>query len=786
MTPQKPASYTTSSPSSPSTSATSRIPKARALPPTTDDEEPILSIGWVRQLGWSPSIFYHVQHITPGLQWVSPATASTVVRDVNRSTRSKHRSRGQTGQGGFPNRGTTQRRRSLLPTLPHLHRLPSLATSPRTKLYLPPRKKIRRDLGQQYLFFTDCSAHNRSHRAALSHVPSSGDRRGKWFTHEYQRDGKVIGQDPQDWNVVGQDRIREALQGISVHGGLHERQVRTNVLDSVWLAGRLPNLQPPSGGPGGQTSKLPTLRRFTLTATAVGKIEEGKIAHPISKQLEISSRIVIPTGNQQPRRAIPTTAPRRLTMPSDQFLHTVYLNRPGKLPGTQSKYFSSRLLDMEQSTPPTPFNYHPLDSNAINPVATLPVDALTCVCEQLESSSAKDVTMLKHEVNQTNYSARRFNTRRPLNFSRGSLNPFLLSFSPSPAVALPACGCSHPPSPTITSDQDLGCRALSLMEEVGFAIPHPRRTSLITANENTHNAGHYIQLFPQGDVSFHYLSRPQPTRHPFTFASWLPVTNARSPLSRSKVTAARKSFAQAVARNRNRERLWVCRPDTRTACRFTFSSRHPFKKAAPPDDNIAPLESDCVSVNASSDIPSMGGSRTIAIPTLSNPTTRVFFPIRSPSLAIERSVGEIVPADDPMDAYKDETVPHGSRLPFVAISSREHSMYRSRRRGSRGSDGSSAAEVLQYLPQHSRTSIADIRLNDIPEDIGSPTGPTDTPNGLHGGTAPGVSTRAPSNPLRPIRTRGAFIIGNGAPIKIDDSLEVHLRDGADGQVDFII
>ncbi|KAF9786619.1 hypothetical protein BJ322DRAFT_1184327 [Thelephora terrestris] len=378
-----------------------RIPKARALPPTTDDEEPILSIGWVRQLGWSPSIFYHVQHITPGLQWVSPATASTVVRDVNRSTRSKHRSRGQTGQGGFPNRGTTQRRRSLLPTLPHLHRLPPLATSPRTKLYLPPRKKIRRDLGQQYLFFTDCSAHNRSHRAALSHVPSSGDRRGKWFTHEYQRDGKLIGQDPQDWNVVGQDRIREALRGISVHGGLHERQVRTNVLDSVWLAGRLPNLQPPSGGPGGQTSKLPTLRRFTLTATAVGKIEEGKIAHPISKQLEISSHVVIPTGNQQPRRAIPTTAPRRLTMPSDQFLHTVYLNRPGKLPGTQSKYFSSRLLDMEQSTPPTPFNYHPLDSNAINPVATLPVDALTCVCEQLESSSAKDVTMLKHEVNQT-------------------------------------------------------------------------------------------------------------------------------------------------------------------------------------------------------------------------------------------------------------------------------------------------------------------------------------------------------------------------------------------------
>ncbi|KAF9790985.1 hypothetical protein BJ322DRAFT_1104641 [Thelephora terrestris] len=201
----------------------------------------------------------------------------------------------------------------------------------------------------------------------------------------------------------------------------------------------------------GQTSKLRTLRRFTLTATAVGKIEEGKIAHPIPKQLEISSRYASNPASLWKQRSISYVlaspfplATNNLNMPSQpqhqgdlqrlltstgipraisalHFAHRFFPSphatpdchspRPspahrtpqssGQVPGTQSKYFSSRLLDMEQSTPPTPFNHHPLDSNAINPVATLPIDALTCVCEQLESSSAKDITMLKHEVNQT-------------------------------------------------------------------------------------------------------------------------------------------------------------------------------------------------------------------------------------------------------------------------------------------------------------------------------------------------------------------------------------------------
>ncbi|KAF9777285.1 hypothetical protein BJ322DRAFT_1025851, partial [Thelephora terrestris] len=634
----------------------------------------------------------------------------------------------------------------------------------------------------------DCSTHNRSHRAALSTFPHS-ETTG---TGSYS--AKTTGLE-----CPWQDRIREALAG-DLGPWWTPRTASPHERSGQRMAGR----QTPESSTSlrwarnvrGQTSKLPTLRRFTLTATAVGKIEEGKIAHPISKQLEISSHVVIPTGNQQPRRAIPTTAPRRLTMPSDQFLHTVYLNRPGKLPGTQSKYFSSRLLDMEQSTPPTPFNYHPLDSNAINPVATLPVDALTCVCEQLESSSAKDVTMLKHEVNQTNYSARRFNTRRPLNFSRGSLNPFLLSFSPSPAVALPACGCSHPPSPTITSDQDLGCRALSLME-AGWVYPHTSpteiiiyRTSLITANENTHNAGHYIQLFPQGDVSFHFsldlnlldiLSLCKlASGHKRSLSPLAVQGHGRQkvvcPSSRTKpqTASAPGSVDQIPKWQRTPTRarrnwwlriyLWQC-------------SANPFKKAAaPPDDNIAPLESDCCQRKRFKRYPPRWAVRgPLRSPHCPTPRRVCFFPIRSPSLAIERSAGEIVLQMTPWTRTKTRPVPHGSRVPFVAISSREHSTYRSRRRGSlpgqprcsshqpttgEGTQTFDPITGVPIQPQHSRTSIADIRLNDIPEDIGSPTGPTDTPNGLHGGTAPGVSTRAPSNPLRPIRTRGAFIIGN--------------------------
>jgi hypothetical protein len=72
---------------------------------------------------------------------------------------------------------------------------------------------------------------------------------------------------------------------------------------------------------------------------------------------------------------------------------------------------------------------------------------------------------------------------------------------------------------------------------------------------------------------------------------------------------------------------------------------------------------------------------------------------------------------------------------------------------------------------------------DPPDDITVPIrGLTD------GGAAlPTVNLRAPpTSPPRCVRYRGIFIIGNSAPVKIDEGIEVHLRDGVNGQVDFII
>jgi hypothetical protein len=60
-------------------------------------------------------------------------------------------------------------------------------------------------------------------------------------------------------------------------------------------------------------------------------------------------------------------------------------------------------------------------------------------------------------------------------------------------------------------------------------------------------------------------------------------------------------------------------------------------------------------------------------------------------------------------------------------------------------------------------------------------------NPREGSTPPQSDTRGPPTPPScRVRTRGAFIIGNGAPVKIDENIEVHLRDGVNGHVDFII
>ena len=70
--------------------------------------------------------------------------------------------------------------------------------------------------------------------------------------------------------------------------------------------------------------------------------------------------------------------------------------------------------------------------------------------------------------------------------------------------------------------------------------------------------------------------------------------------------------------------------------------------------------------------------------------------------------------------------------------------------------------------------------------IDGPVPPNDDPT--HDGPAPPTTnTRMPSvPPLHRVRARGVFIIGNCAPVKIDGGIEVHLRDGVGGQVDFII
>ena len=71
---------------------------------------------------------------------------------------------------------------------------------------------------------------------------------------------------------------------------------------------------------------------------------------------------------------------------------------------------------------------------------------------------------------------------------------------------------------------------------------------------------------------------------------------------------------------------------------------------------------------------------------------------------------------------------------------------------------------------------------------GHGTGPTHSPNHPYEGAAPPpADVRAPSSPpFGRVRIRGAFVIGNGAPIKIDESIGVYLRDGANGEVDLII
>lgn len=195
-------------------------------------------------------------------------------------------------------------------------------------------------------------------------------------------------------------------------------------------------------------------------------------------------------------------------------------------------------------------------------------------------------------------------------------------------------------------------------------------------------------------------------------------------------------------------------------------------------------------------------------------------------------------------------MPNGRRPPYVPISSGEHSLYQVRKRGLEGtlvgflgaidgpqyllrSEGSipnpPAGQDIQVSDQHSDASpyretqneptgsetlennpsnrgevnrgssgTPDVRMphnslgqpapgnvvpgpfTDADDDVTLPIN-----SSVREGTAP--TTVNPSiSPLRRVRFRGVFIVGNGAPIKIDEGIEVHLRDGVDGQVDFVM
>ena len=225
------------------------------------------------------------------------------------------------------------------------------------------------------------------------------------------------------------------------------------------------------------------------------------------------------------------------------------------------------------------------------------------------------------------------------------------------------------------------------------------------------------------------------------------------------------------------------------------------------------------------------------------------------------------------------TTPRGRRSPYIGISSREHSLYQARRRGSDGSvvrildvvDAlqrlSSSNNQAASLPIGQDVLAIDIRNEETHPPVdpqGEPAGPVtpsrslpnamgvqgvDSPTRTHtsanrhsrgplireiydtalrvegphfltdphshadaeniavdapghsvDGTAtpahdpmredtrpPPVDSRAPPVArLRRVHVRGVFVIGHGAPIEIDEGIEVHLRDGTDGRIDFII
>ena len=172
-------------------------------------------------------------------------------------------------------------------------------------------------------------------------------------------------------------------------------------------------------------------------------------------------------------------------------------------------------------------------------------------------------------------------------------------------------------------------------------------------------------------------------------------------------------------------------------------------------------------------------------------------------------------ADDPahlpiasLSPSTKRSAPNGRRSPYVAISAGEHSLYQGRKRGpERALIGFLGAIDAQHLSESDNRIPDPPAGRDVPvSDQASDTRPfTDMQNESTGSAVPrnvppntgGVNSTGAALPTanvrgsstpphRRIRSRGVFIVGNGAPIKIDEGIEVHLRDGVEGQVDFVM
>lgn len=143
-----------------------------------------------------------------------------------------------------------------------------------------------------------------------------------------------------------------------------------------------------------------------------------------------------------------------------------------------------------------------------------------------------------------------------------------------------------------------------------------------------------------------------------------------------------------------------------------------------------------------------------------------------------------------------QSTPNGWISPYAASFFRENS-YQARRHGlerplvglpeipdpeTGGVDSTPLdPEIGVHYPQDLAASVETASGSSTEVDIRDDTMPP------FRGSAHAANSSAPHiSHLHRVRFRGVFVVGNGAAIRIDESIGVYLRDGANGQVDFII